>query len=275
MSAKRAERRRQARSGAAAGPWRGPLPIVGAVVIVAAVIGAFVLLGRGDAEPPPPPVDASAVTRLVTGVPQSTLDAVGLSGAANLKAGASQTLTSASGRPLVIYVGAEWCPFCASERWPLIVALSRFGTFDGLGLTSSSSSDVFPSTPSLTFKGATYRSTYVELSAVETGDREQRPLATPDAQQQASFQRFSPRGSIPYLSLADRYVLVGSGVGPEVFSGKTWQQIGAALADPASPVARAVHRHANEITAAICDLTGGQPAQTCGAPAVRGFTRPQ
>ncbi len=33
------------------------------------------------------------------------------------------------GKPEVLFVGAEFCPFCAAERWPLIVALSRFGHF--------------------------------------------------------------------------------------------------------------------------------------------------
>ncbi len=36
------------------------------------------------------------------------------------------------GKPEVLFVGAEFCPFCAAERWPLIVALSRFGRFTAL-----------------------------------------------------------------------------------------------------------------------------------------------
>jgi len=34
----------------------------------------------------------------------------------------------------VVYIGAEYCPYCAVERWPLIVALNRFGTLTNLGL---------------------------------------------------------------------------------------------------------------------------------------------
>ncbi|QLQ14649.1 MAG: DUF929 family protein [Micropruina sp.] len=29
----------------------------------------------------------------------------------------------------MLYVGAEFCPFCAMARLPLTIALSRFGTF--------------------------------------------------------------------------------------------------------------------------------------------------
>ena len=39
---------------------------------------------------------------------------------------------SRTGKPEVLFVGAEYCPFCAAERWPLIVALSRFGHFGAL-----------------------------------------------------------------------------------------------------------------------------------------------
>ena len=40
-------------------------------------------------------------------------------------------LTS-GGKPEMLYIGAEYCPYCAAERWAMIVALSRFGTFSGL-----------------------------------------------------------------------------------------------------------------------------------------------
>ena len=42
-----------------------------------------------------------------------------------------------NGLPEVLYVGAEYCPFCAAERWALIVALSKFGSFSKLHYTKS------------------------------------------------------------------------------------------------------------------------------------------
>src|SRR5438876_6623085 len=36
------------------------------------------------------------------------------------------------GKPVVLYVGAQYCPFCAAERWALVLALSRFGHWAGL-----------------------------------------------------------------------------------------------------------------------------------------------
>ena len=74
---------------------------------------------------------------------------------------------SADGKPEVLYVGAEYCPFCAAERWPLIVALSRFGTFTGLHNMQSSSTSVFPEIQSFSFVGATYPSPYVAFTGIE------------------------------------------------------------------------------------------------------------
>ena len=81
-------------------------------------------------------------------------------------------LTGPNGKPLIFYFGAEFCPYCAAERWPLIVALSRFGTFTGLSTTTSSSSDAYPNTPTFTFRAASYTSDYVSFQAVEASDPE-------------------------------------------------------------------------------------------------------
>ena len=32
-----------------------------------------------------------------------------------------------SGKCLVFFMGAEFCPFCAAERWAIVGALDRFG----------------------------------------------------------------------------------------------------------------------------------------------------
>jgi hypothetical protein len=44
----------------------------------------------------------------------------------------------AGGKPAIVFVSEESCPFCAAERWSLTVALSHFGTWSHLGTTTSS-----------------------------------------------------------------------------------------------------------------------------------------
>jgi Domain of unknown function (DUF929) len=270
---RRDRRKRERKSTASRSLWRGPAPIVGAIVAIVIIVAVFVFVSRSQQPATPTGADAAAIVSQITSVPQSTLDAVGSGGLANpLKStGGVDMLRGPSGRPVVVYVGAEYCPFCASERWSLIVALSRFGSFSGLGLARSSPTDVYANTPTFTFRGSTYTSTAIELSAVETADRSGNALDSPTPLQQASFSRYDQQGSIPYVSIADRSVAVGSGFQPDVLAGKTWSDIAAQLRDPASPVAKAILGNANYLTAAICDATAQAPAAVCGSPALKGL----
>jgi hypothetical protein len=162
-----------------------------------------------------------------------------------------------------------------------VVALSRFGTFADLGLSTSSASDVFPSTPTLTFHGSTYASDLISFAGVETNTNQltasgdgYEPLEAPTAAQQQLMRRFnippytSQAGVIPFLLVGNRFVVSGASYQPEVLQGKTWQQIADALSDPTSPIATQVLAAANMLTASICELTGGEPSNVCTAPGV-------
>src|SRR5260370_14637165 len=73
----------------------------------------------------------AGVVSKVTSVPASTMDAVGKGGGqvqATPQQLNGQTALAANGKPEMLYMGAEYCPYCAAERWPMIVALGRFGT---------------------------------------------------------------------------------------------------------------------------------------------------
>ena len=37
------------------------------------------------------------------------------------------------GKPAIVFISEESCPFCAAERWSVAVALSHFGTWSHLG----------------------------------------------------------------------------------------------------------------------------------------------
>jgi hypothetical protein len=54
-------------------------------------------------------------------------------------------------------------------------------------------------------------------------------------------------------------------IGPQDLQGLTWSQIAAALSDPSSLLAKGVDGNANYLAAAICSLTGNQPASACTA----------
>ncbi len=124
----------------------------GIVIVVAAIVLTFVLVKLNAKTTPPPDSSTSSghasaapttIVDKVTSVPASTLNAVG-SGAFS---GKIQAITgnpaplAANGKPELLYIGAEYCPYCAAERWAMIVAMSRFGTFSGLATVKSAASN--------------------------------------------------------------------------------------------------------------------------------------
>ena len=107
------------------------------LVVVAALVIVKVSTGGGKPKSgTTASTAAAAVIREVTTVSPAVADAVGTGSAtAAPKAISGAPALTENGLPRIFYAGAEYCPFCAAERWPLVVALSRFGTFTGLGQT--------------------------------------------------------------------------------------------------------------------------------------------
>lgn len=111
------------------------------------------------------------------------------------------------GMPLTLYVGADYCPFCASMRWPLVKSLSRFGSFTGLDERESTAGvDGFRSLATYDFNHATYTSQYVAFQTVETADANGNPLQQPTATQSSLINQFDPGGGIPFVFVAGRFV---------------------------------------------------------------------
>jgi thiol-disulfide isomerase/thioredoxin len=229
----------------------------------------------------------SSVVAKTTSVPASTLDAAG-GGAftGKIQAISGGTPLTANGKPEMLYMGAEYCPYCAAARWPMIVALSRFGTFSGLATMHSASvngagqKEPDPNTPTWTFANAKYTSQYLTFTPVEMQtnipDKSSGTYTTlqqPTAAQNALLTKYDAppyvpqgeNGAIPFIYFGGKYVSIGTPYDPGVLSGLTWAQIASDLHNANSPVAKAVNGTANYITAAICKLTGNQPASACTA----------
>jgi thiol-disulfide isomerase/thioredoxin len=273
----------------------------GAVVVVLAIVLTFVIIKLNN-KPAAPAASASAsaspqglsngptgsalapVVADVTSVPASTLDAVGkggFGGKIDTVTGNPAPLT-ANGKPELLYVGAEFCPYCAAMRWGMIVALSRFGTFTGLATVHSAVSnggggqEPDPDTPTFTFVHAKYSSPYLNFTSVEqttnipdSSTGSYTLLQTATSAQTALLAKYdvapytTQAGSIPFLDFGNKYVSIGTPYDPGVLAGLSWSTIAADLSNPSSPVAQAVDGTANYITAAICKMTGNQPASAC------------
>jgi len=248
------------------------LPIGLVIALVAVLVVVKVASGSSKPKSGQAATGASAsVAAKVTSVPQSVLNQVGLGGVTAPPKAISGAALTADGKPRVLYVGAEWCPYCAAERWGLAVALSRFGSLTGLGEVTSSGSDVFPNTPTLTFHGASYTSDNLSLTAKEIYSNQvsgssYAPLDALDAADGQLFQGVGG-GSFPFLDIGGRYLFSAS-YSPGTLSGLTQAQIAADLANPDSKVGKAIDGTANLITAAICMSSNQQPANVCSAPGV-------
>lgn len=250
--------------------WVAPVAVPAGVVLVVAALLFIRWYTTLEPTPPLAPGATQTVVATITSLPASDFDAVGQGSATNLiKPVSGAALVDASGKPIVFYMGAEYCPYCAAERWPMIIALSRFGTFSGLETTTSSSSDVYPNTATFTFRGATYTSAYLDFQSVETSDRTQAPLQSPTAAQQQLVSKYDSSGVIPFVDLGNRYAFTGAMFLPDKVTGMSWQAVADAIQQPDSPQAQAILGSANLITAALCKLTSGQPAAVCSSSSIQ------
>jgi hypothetical protein len=259
----------------------------GSVIVVLAIVLVFVIVklnsksasGPSTASNGPTGSALTAVIDKTISVPASTLDAVGkgaFAGQIQTITGKATPLTS-GGKPEMLYVGAEYCPYCGVTRWAMIVALSRFGTFSGLHTVHSSSTDVYPNTPSWTFYKSTYTSKYLTFTPVEEQTNIPDPnntppytnLQSPTSAQQAVVTKYdtgpytTEPGAIPFIDFGNKYLMIGTPFIPQVLDGLSWATIANDLHNPNSAAAKAVDGTANYLTAAICKLTGNQPASAC------------
>ncbi len=74
------------------------------------------------------PIPSALVERLQS-VPLSVLASAPTAGLDVSPAGIKDQKLTSDGKPDLLYIGAEFCPVCATERWAMYVALSKFGTF--------------------------------------------------------------------------------------------------------------------------------------------------
>lgn len=185
------------------------------------------------------------------------------------------------GKPEVFFAAAEYCPYCAAARWPLIEALSRFGTFTGLNGTLTATTEPFPATPTFSFHGSTYSSQYLTFVPVELYTN--KPVQAvaglyglldhpTDADQQLINRYDTPPynfdDGIPFLVLGNRYVLKAPQFDTAVLARQGLIPVAQQAAAGTTLTGALIDGAANILTAGICDLTQQRPASVCTAPGV-------
>jgi hypothetical protein len=253
-------------------------PIGVALLAVTALVAVKLASDSGPSSGKQARAADAAVIAQVTGVSAATFDAAG-AGKPYARATRIDDPITAGGKPRILYVGAEYCPFCAVERWPMIIALSRFGTWQGLRYAfSAAAPEVYPNTATFTFHGASYTSTWLSFTGVETHTNKVQgsgyaPLDTLSSADMAIFRAHDTQGSTPFIDLGGKFVIIGATYDPKHVVARTQAQIAATLDNPADANGASVIAAANVITASLCELTGGQPANVCSSSGVTAATK--
>jgi hypothetical protein len=241
------------------------LSTVVTIAVIAAVIAVIAIKHKGSSGPAT--VASPSVVQPVTSVPAAVTDSIGAGD--TLQTGVPMTVQGTSlatgGKPTLLYIGAEFCPYCAAQRWSIIEALSRFGTVSGLQQIKSSEDNI----STFTFTHLKYTSKYLNFDGKEEADQNRNPLQKLTSTESAQWNKYLAPGQsspgYPFMDLNGQYLFTSPMIDPTVVIGKTWTQIGAALKDPSSPIAKAINGAANYIASAICRTTNNKPASVCTA----------
>jgi len=253
-------------------------------LLVLIVIGAFSFTKIESTSPSfqtlpkitTPNVQLASYFRAAGAVPDATLQAVGLPSNVGVPTKITPSVSTVATNGVVSYVGGEYCPYCAIQRWALLVALSKFGSFTNLdGQVISSSTDVYPGLASWSFVGAKYSSPYftfdpTELTSSTPSDSGgYQPLEKMSAGQLRAFNKYNPQGALPFVDIGNHYVTLGASASPSVLEGLTLGDIGSDLSSASSPVAQAIDGTANYLIAALCTMVQGTTPSLCSTPVIR------
>jgi hypothetical protein len=253
----------------------------GGVLAVIVVIGGIVFAGlhtkkgTGSSEVVPASAAVSqAIASVATSSLAATPDLSTIAGPPAVLTG--DALKDANGLPQVLYVGAEYCPNCAATRWPLAIALSRFGTFSGLSTTYSSTADTDPHTPTLSFRDASYKSTYIDFDGKEQVDGNDQPLQALTTAENALFTKYGGTTTsgpgYPFIDFGGKWKQNGTSYDPAILAGLTPDSVASTMSNATSKPGAAIQASADVFTAEICDMTGGKPSNVCTATSVAAAT---
>jgi len=254
------------------------------VIGIVGVVGSIALYATAGTDTGPRPSAfgdggvSSAVLQRLTDVPSSVVTAVGVPPQSIVTPPAlrvDQPPLVIGGQPGAVFIGGEFCPYCAAERWAIIMAFSRFGSFSRLREMASSPWDVYPSTATFTFHGATYSSRYIALDMAEhSGNDVDGPGTYADldpltGQEANLWQRYDDSYGYPFLDIGNKVLVLSPSFSPGLLTGFDQNDIASRLSQPDDPSTQGIVGTANYLTAAICMTTDQKPAPVCSSPVVR------
>ena len=261
----------------------------GAIAVVVVIVVVLVLVkvvgggsnGGNSASTGPAVVPAQAsVLAAVNAVTPSEAATVGLpSSVGTPQVAKNQPALESGGKPEALFIGGLFCPYCAAERWALVMTFDRFGSFSGLKETTSSPYDTDPSTATFDFDGATYTSSDVVFTPVEHDGNDTtalgtrttlEPLTSAESSLWSKYEAmFGEPEGFPFIDIGNKVFVVSPSYDPATLAGLNQSAIAANLDNPNSAVTQDIVGTANYLTAGVCAVDGEQPAMWCGSSAIK------
>jgi hypothetical protein len=266
---------------------------VGLVVVVIAVLVIVKVTSSGTTNTSYTPVTAApaSVVHDVTTIPLSVYNKIGINSPTvpvsppHITTG-NPPLTLNGNTPAMLYYGAEYCPYCAAERWAMTAALSRFGTWSNLKITASSHTDVDAATHTFSYHGASLTSPYIHFTGIEQytnvpSGNGYTNLQNPTKAEAAILQKYSSSTytgagasssggiSFPFVDINNLAIISGASYDPAILAGQDWSEIAGNLTDTTNPATQAIIATANYMSAAICASTKGAPSTVCNSSGVQ------
>ncbi len=253
--------------------------IIGVVIVIVVALALYLnstsSAGKADISFDNVAVSSSYLSQLYSiSQNMSLANSVGIGSVSGypLASGSNVSLTN-NGLPVMLYIGADYCPFCAVTRWGMIIALMRFGNFSQLHYMTSSATDYEPSTATFTFYNSSYSSNLIDFQSVETLTNTYKPLQNMTNGQGTIYSTFdanntnipgNERDAIPFIDFGNKPIQIGAPVSPAIINPYNWNQIlNFIKTNPNSSVTQAIIGEANVFTAQICNMDGGKPSSVC------------
>jgi hypothetical protein len=244
--------------------------VVVAVLVIVKVAGGGSGSGSADQASPPAgtPIPAATLAKLQS-VPVSTLVAAPTDGIVTTPQSVNGSSLVADGKPEMLFIGAEFCPHCAAERWPMYLALSKFGTFSpqpGRIHSANEDGDV----PTLTFYGTTYTTPYFTFEPVEVYTNKLQgsgyaPLQTP-TQAQLTLWQNANGGEFPFVDFGGKKVLLSAQYVFTPLENLPFNTVAAQVGNNSTAIGADIDASAAQLIATICgSLSNEQPAAVCSA----------
>ena len=163
------------------------------------------------------------------------------------------SINTENGKKLVYFMGAYFCPYCASERWAIREALKIFGDWKNSEYDKSAESDEkYLNVPTISFHKSNYSSKYVEFQSMETADRYFNPINQEQEDSYDVLENYNPDQIIPFLLIDGQFMQVGSGINAKIIEGMDHKDVEKELSIADSKIGSEIRKESEYITALIC-----------------------